>query len=139
MNELLDLKAASELMYPDLSCWKHYKGSVYVIEGRTINENDGISLIYRRVDGPDYDRDVERDLYFSRPQVEWIEFVNDVPRFIPHEDMFSNVDFDMEDDLYLKLAKRAHSEGITFNRVVENMLTEAIRNNKGNINEGRFG
>ena len=48
--------------------WKHYKGGVYeVLDFVYDTEEDGVSVIYARVDGPDFDPAAEDDIRFSRP------------------------------------------------------------------------
>ena len=47
----------------------------------------------------------------------------------------SEIDIDLTDDEFLRLAKMAHERDITFNKMVEYILEEEIKRIKGAENE----
>lgn len=66
--------------------WRHYKGGVYKVTNFSIDTDTLEARVeYRRIDGPDYNSEIEHDIFFSRPLREWFEDVDGVPRFIAVE------------------------------------------------------
>jgi hypothetical protein len=66
--------------------WRHYKGGVYKITNFSIDtDTTEVRVEYQRIDGPDFDRDKEYNIWFSRPLREWLDDVNGEPRFVQVE------------------------------------------------------
>lgn len=56
------------------SVWMHYKGGTYVVRGHGINTDTGeVTIIYQRVDGPNYDPVAEANLLWCRRATEWLD------------------------------------------------------------------
>lgn len=77
--------------FPLHSIWEHYKGGVYEVIGHTILTDDDLwtLIVYRRIDGPDFDAVAERGITYARPVSEWAETV-----------------YRVEDNLYLDRFRR---------------------------------
>jgi hypothetical protein len=74
-TDLAGRKIYQALQYVEYgSIWRHYKGGIYQVDDLAINTTTGdVDVVYSRIDGPDFDRELERDLSYSRPFAEWFD------------------------------------------------------------------
>lgn len=68
--------------------WKHYKGGVYSVEGIAFDTAAGeATVIYRRIDGPNFDMFTESEIKYTRLYSEWLSTVEvdgvTQQRFVP--------------------------------------------------------
>lgn len=57
--------------------WKHYKGGVYVTEDFAISTDTGeVLVLYRRIDGPEYDKRIDGHIQYARPLSEWFDQID---------------------------------------------------------------
>lgn len=59
-------------MVPTYTRWRHKKGGLYTVLGHDIDTDTGLARVrYKRVGGPEFDRNTEVNVFFSRPLAEW--------------------------------------------------------------------
>lgn len=69
MNERTALARA---VAPFMSTWKHKKGGTYTVVGHALHTETGTAMIvYKRIAGPDFDSEGERDVHYARPVELW--------------------------------------------------------------------
>lgn len=76
-QELLEKLSNAHSLIPIKSTWKHYKGGIYRVKNFVISTIDGeVSVLYHRIDGPDFDVWAEQEIEYARPLSEWFEKID---------------------------------------------------------------
>lgn len=66
--------------------FKHFKGGTYKILGTLFDATkDRVVYVYKRIDGPEYDEALEKDIFFTRTVDEWFSYADSqrtIKRFV---------------------------------------------------------
>lgn len=68
---------------PRGSRWQHYKGGVYEVTGYAHDtERNSINILYKRIDGPNFNAFNEVYIIHSRPLGQWFDKIGETFRFL---------------------------------------------------------
>jgi hypothetical protein len=108
--------------HPISSVWKNPQGDSFRIVGHGLND----SIIYTKVGSAEFDDFnpiVESRIFCSVALDDWQSYTLE-------EEWDSLLELELDDDILLSIAKRAHEEDVTFNKMVEHLIRSAIQNSE---------